>query len=621
MSDLINESLQDNPMTYYMEPNGQYSHFNPTPYDVNTPIYIKKANIMIKRIGTSTLFSEKLMLAAIATAKLRKPTDIIDPERLAFFKSVNKKIHTDFTKGLVSEFSNEDIRKWFKIKSSKYYTDINELMNKDLFMSHWSIMVADEDIIGTTYCLTGTVYDKKTGRTYIKWNDDLIDQILCTNGNGTMLSIEMMGGFKNLQSFNAYQLFKEEISYHEYIHTKIRKQKPLIEYCTTFSLAQFRFLIALNQVKVKPDENDEEYVKKVRELIKQKRYDEAEQILIDNGIASSYTDWYEFNRSSLRSISKAINGFEQAIYKDDIENYENKCAETHQTDIHFRYEEIKNRSKVIGIRVFIRWDNTIVEPCEEDEDKTRFFERFKDEICAILHKPITEEDLNTLLKLAGDDTVRLKKACNYTANYKGEIKKPMAFLTAAIKRDYTGSEDINANDNFDLVSLDEIELKYNPDNTLIEKYNVSLANKNIIFSTMYMMLNTTSNTISISRRLSQPTEYVVGIIKSLIPEEIAFINKKMVAQINSGKQLTQSYIKTMLINAKIDYAIYEAANKVYEGINKENLDINYNQSKYGGRNVYHQRIYTDEQYKELELRKLRQSLNIGIEDENKGEQQ
>lgn len=595
-SDMDKNDLKDNPMTYYLEPDGQYSHFNSTPYDVSTPVFIKKANMLIKRVGTSSLFSEKLMLAAIATAKKRTKADIVSSEDLQYYEELYRRTKTDFSEGLISEFYNKDIKELFNMKSSSFYNDLNDLMNHEKFMSNWTIMTKDDDITGVTACITGTVYDNKRGRTLIKWNNDIAEAVLCSKGNGTMLSLELMGGFKDLQSFNTYQLLKEELSYHEYVQTKIRKQKPLTEYSTSFSLAEFRFLISTYQVAISSPEMDDT-ASKVKELLRQSRYEEAEKLLISTNRISSYADWHDFRRYVLTNVSKAVNGFKKAQYKKELEEYEKACGENHPTDIHFRYEELKdnNSKKVTGIRFFIRWDTEKDEDMTE-KDKSRHLERLKNEISAILKMQLTDNDLNAMLDAADGDTYKIKKACEYTANYDRNIDNMMAFIIAAIKGNYSSPQKFEPGKAKERISVDEIETRYNPDNRLVTEFGISIIEKNLIFNALYEMLNTKKDHIKISGA-ERPAEYVIGRIQDLTPEEIAFMISKMEEKIKTGKTLTSNYIKTMLYNAHDEY--------VMAGFEKAITESS-TQSKFSRPQKfdYEQRKYTEQEMKDLEMRKL-----------------
>ena len=590
--------LKNNPMTYYMEPDGQYSHFNSTPYDVSTPVFIKKANMLIKRVGTSSLFSEKLMLAAIATAKKRTKADIIGSEELQYYEDLYRRTKTDFSEGLISEFYNKDIKELFNMKSSSFYNDLNDLMNHEKFMSNWTIMTKDDDITGVTACITGTVYDNKRGKTLIKWNNDIAEAVLCSKGNGTMLSLELMGGFKDLQSFNTYQLLKEELSYHEYVQTKIRKQKPLKEYSTSFSLAEFRFLISTYQVSISNSEKDE-IASKVKELLRQSRYDEAEKMLISANRISSYADWHDFRRYVLTNVSKAVNGFKKAQYKKELDEYEKACMENHPTDIHFRYEELKdgNTKKVTGIRFFVRWDTEKDEDATE-KDKSRHIERLKNEISLILKIQLSDNDLNALLDAADGDTYKIKNACEYTANYDGEIDNVIGLVISAIKNSYSSPQKFDASEAKERISIDEIETRYNPDNRLITELGISIIEKNLVFNALYEMLNTKKSHIKISGA-DRPSEYVIGRVQDLKPEEIAFMVSKMEERIKSGKTLSGTYIRTMLYNAHDEYVMagYEKSITQKESAGKFSKPV-------GKRADYEQREYSDEDYKELERKKL-----------------
>lgn len=578
-----NNDMQNNPMTYYIDQDGQFSHFNATRYDVDTPVFVKKANMLIRRIGTSSLFSEKLLLAAIATAKQRKKTDLVRSSDIAYFEDLYRKTGTDFSDGLVSEFKNEDIKKLFHIKTSKYYSEIDSLMNNDGFASNWNIMYQDHDLIATTACLTGTAYDKRTGTTYIKWNPDIAEKVLCSKGNGTMLSLELMGQFKDLQSFNTYQLLKEELSYNEYIQTQIRRKPALGEYCTEFDLAEFRFLISTNQVAVKNP--DSEHIKK---LIRSGRWSEAEQCL-EGTDGACYTRWTDFRRYTLMHVSTAINGFKDACFPRGSDEFEGLCREYHPTDIHYRYEEVKDKKKVCGIRFFVRWDNSKEQDGDKEsaEDMERHAERLRENIGSWLKMDISRSDMDTLLAAAQGDTDRIRHACDYALSYGREINNLMAFLVDAIKKGYNAPHKLNQTTFAEKISYRKICEIFNPENTLTINQKLSPEEAELVLGILYDLLNPQQPTIKIAR-MERPSEYVADRMAGLKPEEIGYMFVKIREKAGQGKRLTKNYIMTMLYNAHDEYVVSSYGTLQKGRVGEE----------------YMQRSYSDDDIKAIERKKL-----------------
>ena len=183
-------NLENGQQLYYLEPNtGQYRIYDQREkYDIDIPVFVKKSNMLIKRVGSTTLMSEKILLAAIATANMRKKKDYEGTEEGLYLAELKKDGDNDFSDGLVSEFRTSELKSMLKIKTSRYYDQLDEYMNNQLFQESWTIMStvknSDKDAKHQVHCIIGTTYDRKNGRVFIKWNPDLAEKILCSKGNG-----------------------------------------------------------------------------------------------------------------------------------------------------------------------------------------------------------------------------------------------------------------------------------------------------------------------------------------------------------------------------------------------------------------------------------------------------
>lgn len=326
--------------------------------DATVPVFISKSNALIKRIGKTTLLSEQALLVAIYKAKQRTRDAISGTSLENYYNNLKEKTGTDFAEGLIATFTSSELKSMMNIKTSRYAAAMDELMNMNVFTNSWHILYSDNGVIADTACVTGAIYDKKTGRVTIKFNDDISDRILNikTSGGYTVLDSSIMSNVsKDLITWSVYQLLREEISYREAVNKK-KGFPPRKEYVSEFGFSEFKFLTTVNQVDLSSKSPDQIACAK---LIKEKNYEEAEQVLPKE--SRMYDSWKHFRARVLARSCAVINGWEgDGCYdEDEYDDYEALCTEHHPTDIHFRYVPIKSGqgSKVIGIRFYIRWDS------------------------------------------------------------------------------------------------------------------------------------------------------------------------------------------------------------------------------------------------------------------------
>ena len=602
-------NLENGQQLYYLEPNtGQYRIYDQREkYDIDIPVFVKKSNMLIKRVGSTTLMSEKILLAAIATANMRKKKDYEGTEEGLYLAELKKDGDNDFSDGLVSEFRTSELKSMLKIKTSRYYDQLDEYMNNQLFQESWTIMStvknSDKDAKHQVHCIIGTTYDRKNGRVFIKWNPDLAEKILCSKGNGTMLSLDLMADFKDLQSFNMYQLLKEEISYAEYLQTKVRKQDPLAEYCVEFKLAELKFLISINQVSFKDPRE-----KETRDLIRDGRWEDAEKSLkkasqTDIG-GRMYDNWYNFRRKTLASASLAINGFKESFYKHGDKEFNELCDQNHTTDIHYRTEMVKRGQAVCGLRFFVRWDKKfdyrskgeIVEPTVEEKmaDEERHHERFRLDISEIAGIELTYDDINALMDAAGNDIHRVEAACAYMRNYGSEIENIVGFLIDAIRKGYSAPV---SKAHEEIYAYGNICEKFNNGGKLIEEQGMPQEAVDLVMNILYKKLNSREDPMKIGRSV-KPAVLVKDRLLNLTSEEIGFVYKKLEDKQKTGSKITENYIVTLLYNAHEEYIIAQL-NEKYEKTSSREEKKTKNQFQ-----DYEQREYSDDQMKEFELRKL-----------------
>lgn len=568
----------------YMEEDGQYSLIerHKEKYDLETPLFVKKANMLIKKVGSTSFMSERMLMVALATATPHKRSEIQGTQAEAYFSDLFQKTGTDFSDGLISSFRNRDVKELLGAKTSRYYSQMDELMNYDVFTNNWTIMYQDKDIISTTQCITGTVYDKRTGMVYIKWNPDIAERVMCVGGQGTMLSFSTMSKFRDLPTWSLYQLLEEELCFLEWVRTKAKKLEPLKEYKTEFDLSEFKFLISILKIDMK---STDQAMLDARKLINANRFSDAEESLPDD-MRMYYQDWHGFRRRILDGACKAINGWDGGCqFKDGDPKYEKLCSEYHETDIHFRYVPIRTGrgAKVTRIRFIISWDsekhkssradrllrdmqaranegtaNTIKEKVRDIDEEERFRDRVATEISELFNGKITENDAAAIAREAAYDLDKVQDAFDYIKNYKGEIRNPAGMIIDRLRKEYT-----TARKNEPECPVEEEKYSFKFIDTLInesgalDELGIDTDELEFIKNLLYDTLNSKTPTVKIGKE-EKPHEIVESRLLKLGYSEIAFVLKRLHEIEYSGTEIKnhRAYVLTQLFHARDEYMMY-----------------------------------------------------------------
>ena len=326
------------------------------------PITINKSNKLIRKMGNvSSLLSEQALLLALYKARKRNKKQYEGTKLALAYDKIKERCGTDFSEGIIAIFTNTELREFMNIKSSQFYTEIKDLMDTSgphEFTKDWYIFYTDPQ--GRTYktdIIKATAYDKKTGKTIIKFNEELEQDIINLQkaGSYTILNSDILRLVsKDEATWNLYQLLKSEIQKLEYRNRKAcRPDKK--EYMTEFGLAQLKFLLGLNKVDLTSKKKEH---KACAQYIDENNYEEAELVLPQE--YKKYNDWRNFKRRVLTRANALINGWKgDSIYSESDKAYEDLCLSNHPTDIHFRSEPVASgiKGKITGIRFYLRWDD------------------------------------------------------------------------------------------------------------------------------------------------------------------------------------------------------------------------------------------------------------------------
>ncbi len=422
---------------YYLDEDGQLNFLENTEPEYHTDFanIVLKDNKMIRRMGTTTLLGEKIFTEALSQIKIVNPEDIKGTREEEFFKQAYRKTGTNYNEGLIAVLQNAQVRKALNNNNGSYYLQVEKLMNTPAFSQSWTIIYEDKDVIGQTSVITGTLYDKATGRLFIKFNSDLRDSLINLHDNYTRLDKEILYGFKSITAYSLYQLLKSALSYMEACQKK--SGYPLkTEYAITYETAELKFLTGVYQLDTSPNASPKSV--EAARLVKLRRFAEAEDILPNRSKSSK--SFAEFKRNHLDKSFEAINGFPyKSSFEEDSSEYKALCATKHKTDIHFRYQgNYSGRGgKVNSVTFWIRWDKPemLITESSDIDDHDELIDLIADRVKEITDANIKLSEMKKIGEAANwkkdlinstfdivKETAKIKQIDNFVGYVLGVIK-------------------------------------------------------------------------------------------------------------------------------------------------------------------------------------------------------
>lgn len=415
---------------------------------------IRKSNALIHRVGKTSLMSEKILIYALKTVKEQRPETLEGTQTMEYFRRVKERTNFDFSRGLVSEISNTELRKAIGNKNGSYYKLVDDLMNHEVFKNSWNIMYNDEDMILSANLVSGTAYDKKTGKMYIKWNSDVKHLIYNLQVPYTELNEKCLL-YNHLYSLTLYQILKNELTYHQAVDRKKNMNTDHV-YVFDYEFSKLKFELGIMGVNTSSNNREEQ---RIADLIKAKQYEEAERAAIafakkekGQGKKDQYVQLMKYADVKRYALTKAfyeINGFEE----DDNETYESflkKCKEYEPVcEIRFFYEPLKSGrgNKVNTIRFYVDWSKNferidvsesgvIVEKATNEPVDEATMDELIDKIADIIPVRLKLSEYKVILKEAQYNISKVEQAVEVMKSKKGDINDVTAWMISAIRNGY-----------------------------------------------------------------------------------------------------------------------------------------------------------------------------------------
>ncbi len=395
-------------------------------------INVKKSNTIIQSIGKTSLLSNKIFLTALLKIERREGCSV---ELKAYYKKIENLTGADFSKGLVAEFSNADMRQFLK-KSGSYYKAVQGLLDGnsvDSLKKQWGIMVhnPEDGLYGVVDVITAMIYDEKNGKLLIKFSDEerIQEELYNLKRNYTTLNYRLMMSFKSVYSYRIFEMIMSRIGYDDW-KNKGKSQEYFYEY----GLSELKYHLGILDPYISLE---------VKQAITMARTAEDFE-KIEEGISTEnkMPRYNDFERYTLKKAIAEINAIRDLEYE-------------------FSYAPIRNGKggKVRGVQFIVKRVDAVV---MTKDGKHELTEDEKDEVFDKIRSMINEElkmkEIRTIAETAGYDFEKVKKAYDVAKASKKDIPNLVGFLKAAIENGYEKPVEKKAKNKFN--NFDQAEVDY-----------------------------------------------------------------------------------------------------------------------------------------------------------------
>lgn len=581
----------DDNLEIYTDENGQMSFKNED--DNYFPVasdYSKVPNRLIERYGNISYLANLGMMLAIQNITKRSKEAYRGTEEGKFYEHIYKESGTDFSDGLVACIPVQQFIKIYGLSSGgRTYQSIDMLYNGTILKNQWQIMYEDENCIATTSVLTGTMYNKKNKRLYMKFNPDLESVLLNMRENYARISLPVLGKLRVDYITNIYEIFKKRMDA-EMGKNKKYGYKVDTEIKTRFDLDHLYFRIGIYPVDLTANDIN---MRTVVELLRAQDYSAAASIMKEKGLVEKYADdtsrvlaindFAYFKRHFLDRAFKSINGFPMIKKLDKVSadtfdetyaEYQKKCRANHPTDIHFRYELVRSGKggKVSGLIFYIskaEWTeeeemNNVTDNILEQEVDTKNLTldqmRVVLQVSDILKdQDLKEKDIITLARTAEWHVEKVEQA--YEAAKQQNPNSFMGYMVDAIRYGWTpnermkGFEEKNAKD--EEYSLDSIKENIGYGEVLLMKPTY----KDILddfCDIIYRTLNTETTKIKFNSYTEVPAQLVKDNLLQLNSIDMREAIEEFLNSSGSTEHVSSTYILKILFEIKTQTSLKAA---------------------------------------------------------------
>ena len=392
---------------------------------------VKVSSNYINSIGNPSLLSLKVFLMGLIKLEDRdiESTGLLDK---TMYKRIEQQTGTDYSKGLVAQIRNDELRRIMNNKSGSYYsavekllspntTDPNTLRNNLVFMAP-----DDSGMLGYTELITGCCYDKDSGCMFIKFNgeESVRRELLNLKKNYSLLPTKFMMTVKSIYTYKIYALIEDRIGKEDFLR-KRKNLPPAKEYNFEFQFGELKFLLGIFDIA------KDAKIRKALSSSKKVDFNKLAEELEKNGEGAVTRKYSELKRYALNKAEKEINEREDSEYIIKFSSVGNGRG---------------NKTVAVIVNVKRKFGATDVIDKKElsDEEKLNFVDSLRNTVIGNL--PLV--DLMSIANVAEYSMSKINKAITIMENSGKTINSPTGFIIDAIKNDWNTNAKIEKTTDF-----------------------------------------------------------------------------------------------------------------------------------------------------------------------------
>lgn len=386
---------------------------------VENGIKFKKDNELIRSLGNPSNLANKVLYAALVHVEMADPKNPSPILSKADWERVSRELNADYTRGLVSIFSQNEIRLLAnKGNSGSYYNGIRKLLNSNpnskteglqSFKNQMTMVSSSKGVHETVSLVTACAFDEKTKNIFIKFSDEekIQKKIYNLKKNYTLLPYDVMMQFRSNYASKLYEILKSRIDYEESKSNTIKNR-----YEFKYNIAHLKYLLGV----LDPFNN-----KETISLITQNNPDFDLVEGFDK--TGKMPNWTDFKRYCLVPCQKDINNLTE--YNLDFEKGERKG----------RGGKVFDVTLIVERKVEIVGESALKDDTPSTDDLFDLIDKAREIIIEKIPQKLSTAEIKILLDESNNDVEKIKKACQ-VANESKKVDDYMRFLRSAIKKDW-----------------------------------------------------------------------------------------------------------------------------------------------------------------------------------------
>lgn len=350
--------------------------------------YVKKSNPLIEALSKTTLFENKLRLLAEMNVQKDENNNTYE-----------SRVPSSYIKSLMGVSPTSG-----KINDMLLAATLN-IMNRKLV-----IRDKTTNAWAAVNLVTKAIYNNS--ELVVTWNPETVQYIYDVQKDYSWINRELQLSVNSNYSYKLYELLIR--------NAFLKKNQQATEentYYVTFLISELRVQLGVVDIE---DVGIQSYLIKTANRKEEIDFEEINRL----DKKQKYKEYKEFNRNVISKAVKEINESE----KSDIYVTTRKVTGPPSgkvVAIEFKIKRIKEKDEVV---VNVSDDKVVQEEVQENLTfKLREF----------IKEPLTEHDMESILKASGYDVEKIKKAYDIAVASKSKIENLTGFLIKALKEDYS----------------------------------------------------------------------------------------------------------------------------------------------------------------------------------------